>query len=349
MTIVADRCTHVMGVDTHAKTHTYAIVQAATGAVVAAATFPVTPAGLDRALAWAQRRAPGYVAAVEGTASYGATLTARLQQAGTVVFEARPPKRASRAGRGKSDQIDAVAAARSVLSEPLERLATPRSGELRRALQLLLTARRLLERQRAQDHNALTAIVRRIELGIDARKALTDRQVEQIAAWRTRTTDSIAQAIARAEATRLARQSRLRAAELKDNKAMLERHVRTLAPELLEEVGIGPVSAAACIAAYSHHGRVRSEAAFASLAGVAPIPASSGNTQRHRLNRHGDRRLNAALDTIVRTRLRSDPTTRAYRDQHLAEGKTNADIRRLLKRYTARSTYRTLKKILNNT
>ncbi|ERG63328.1 hypothetical protein L332_02535 [Agrococcus pavilionensis RW1] len=335
-----------MGVDTHAKTHTFALVEAATGAVTATATFPVTPAGLDRALAWAGRRAPGYVAAVEGTASYGATLTTRLQAAGTVVFEARPPKRAARAGRGKSDQIDAVAAARSVLGEPVERLAQPRSGELRQALQLLLTARRLLDRQRVQDRNALNALVRGVELGHDARRALSDAQVAAIAAWRTRRDDSVAHAIARAEATRLARQVRALQGQLRENYEQLERVVTLMAPELMRELGLGPVTAAACIAAYSHHGRVRTEAAYASLAGVAPIPASSGNTQRHRLNRHGDRRLNSALDTIARVRLSHDPAARDFRDRHLAAGKTKTEVRRLLKRYIARSTYRKLQTML---
>ncbi|MGM1029887.1 MAG: IS110 family transposase [Actinomycetota bacterium] len=346
MTIVADRYPLVMGVDTHARTHTFALVEAATGGVVDTATFPVTAAGMDRALAWAGRRAPGYAAAVEGTASYGATLTTRLQAAGVTVFEARPPRRAARAGHGKSDQIDAVAAARSVLADRVERLAQPRSGDRRQALQLLLTARRLIERQRTQDRNALTALLRGIELGIDARRSLTAVQLRQIAAWRPRTSDSVAQSVARSEAIRLAREVQQRSDLLADNQAQLQQHVAALAPGLLDERGIGPISAAVFIAAYSHHGRIRSEAAFASLAGAAPIPASSGNTDRHRLNRHGDRRLNAALDTVVRVRLAHDPDTRAYRDRRITQGKTKSDVRRLLRRYLARHIYRTLKHAL---
>lgn len=346
MTIVADRYPLVMGVDTHARTHTFALVEAATGGVVDTATFPVTAAGMDRALAWAHRRAPGYAAAVEGTASYGATLTTRLQAAGVTVFEARPPRRAARAGHGKSDHIDAVAAARSVLADHTERLAQPRTGDRRQALQLLLTARRLIERQRTQDRNALTALLRGIELGIDARRALTPAQLRQIAGWRPRAGDSVAQAVARAEAIRLAREVQQRSDLLADNQAQLQQHVTALTPGLLDERGIGPVTAAVFIAAYSHHGRIRSEAAFASLAGAAPIPASSGNTDRHRLNRHGDRRLNAALDTVVRVRLGHDPDTRAYRDRRISEGKTKSDVRRLLRRYLARHIYRTLKQTL---
>src|SRR5450830_802815 len=95
-------------------------------------------------------------------------------------------------------------------------------------------------------------------------------------------------------------------------------------------------------AAWSHPGRVRSEAAFASLAGVNPIPASSGNTVRHRINRGGDRRLNRALHMAVVTRIRMDPRTRAYVDRRTAEGRTLREIRRCLKRYLARQIYRHL-------
>lgn len=114
------------------------------------------------------------------------------------------------------------------------------------------------------------------------------------------------------------------------------------AATLLDKVGIGPVTAAVCLTAWSHHGRVRSEAAFASLAGVNPIPAYSGNTVRHRLNRGGERRLNRALHIAVLTRMTHDPTTREYAERRRAEGRTTREIRRYLKRYLARSIYREL-------
>ncbi|WP_460521514.1 transposase, partial [Humibacter antri] len=106
--------------------------------------------------------------------------------------------------------------------------------------------------------------------------------------------------------------------------------------------GVGPVTAAVFLTAYSHPGRVRDEAAFAALAGASPIPASSGNTTRYRLNRNGDRQLNSALDVVARVRLSNDPDTRAYKQRRLAEGKTAREIRRILKRYIARQIYRTL-------
>ena len=114
------------------------------------------------------------------------------------------------------------------------------------------------------------------------------------------------------------------------------------AATLLDKTGIGPVTAAIVLAAWSHSGRVRSEAAFAALAGVNPIPASSGNTVRHRLNRGGDRRLNRALHMAVITRMTHDPNTRAYVERRRAEGRTIKEIRRCLKRYLARHLYRTL-------
>jgi transposase len=119
-------------------------------------------------------------------------------------------------------------------------------------------------------------------------------------------------------------------------------HVRTLAPALLDEPGIGPVVAAQLIIAWSHHGRLRSEACFARLAGAAPIPASSGQTQRHRLSRGGDRQLNRALHTIVLHRRQHDAATKDYIARRIADGKSKRDATRLLKRYLARHLYRLL-------
>jgi len=140
----------------------------------------------------------------------------------------------------------------------------------------------------------------------------------------------------------LARRVQAATAEADELERELLAHVRALAPALLEEPGIGPVVAAQLIVAWSHHGRLRSEACFARLAGVAPIPASSGQTQRHRLSRGGDRQLNRALHTIVLHRRQHDPRTRDYIAQRIAEGKSRRDATRLLKRYLARHLYRLL-------
>jgi len=119
-------------------------------------------------------------------------------------------------------------------------------------------------------------------------------------------------------------------------------HVRALAPQLLDEPGVGPIVAAQLLVSWSHHGSVRSEAAFARLAGVAPVPASSGQTTRHRLSRGGDRQLNRALHTVILHRRQHDPATKQYIARRVAEGKSRRDATRMLKRYLARHLYRLL-------
>jgi transposase len=203
MTIVAEEYRHVMGVDTHARTHTYAIVDTSSGACTATESFPTTAAAIRRAIAWMKRNTDG---------------------------------------------------------------------------------------------NVLAAI--------DA-----DRHLRRM-------------------------------------KAQLKELVEQLAPGFLIRPGIGPVTAAVILCAYSHHGRIRSEAAFAALAGVSPLPASSGNTVRHRLNRHGDRQLNMALDVIVKVRMVHDETTRLYAARRTGEGRTYREIKRVLKRYTARAIFRELHTLL---
>jgi transposase len=132
------------------------------------------------------------------------------------------------------------------------------------------------------------------------------------------------------------------AAELE---AEIDKLVRAVAPWLLELPGVGPISAAQVLVSWSHAGRLRSEAAFAALAGVNPIPASSGQVTRHRLNRSGDRQLNRALHTIVVARLRDDPATRAYAARRRGEGKSMRDIRRCLKRTVARQLFKLLERL----
>ena len=175
MTIVAERYRHVIGVDTHAGTHTYAILDAGTGRTADSATFPTTAA-------WLQRRTTGNVlVAIEGTGSYGANLTRTLQTEGIAVCDVRPPKRASRAGKGKSDEIDAVAAARTALLSAEGTLAAPRADRIRSALRVLLVARRAIDSHRTAGRNM--PLLRGFDLGVDARTSVTDAQVRSVAAW----------------------------------------------------------------------------------------------------------------------------------------------------------------------
>ncbi|MCI0142589.1 transposase [Arthrobacter bambusae] len=230
MTIVAEQYQHVIGVDTHAQTHTYAILNAGTGRTAGSATFPTHAAGLARAVTWIQRRSAGKVlVAIEGTGSYGAKLTRTRRAEGIAVCDVRPPRRASRTGKGKSDEIDAVAAAGTALASEAEALAAPRADGIRSALRVLLVARRAIDSRRTGDRNLLTALLRSFDLGIDARKPLTDAQVRAVAAWRARRDDDTPTRTIRAEARRLAASVLDLTRQMEDNHAALTSHVSELA------------------------------------------------------------------------------------------------------------------------
>ncbi|MCT6736735.1 transposase, partial [Rhodococcus qingshengii] len=265
----------------------------------------------------------------------------RVLAAGFPVAEPSVMGSADRRGVGKTDDLDAARIARSVLSVDIDRLRRPRADGSRVAMRVLVVAREQMTCERTRTINALTALVRTVELGVDARKSLTYSQLKEIATWRARSEDATT-ATCRAEAVRLAKRIRALDAELVDNRKSLDALVKTNAPELTAAVGVGAVVAATVLIAWSHAGRVRSEAAFASLAGTCPVPASSGNTVRYRLNRGGDRRLNRALTTVVIVRMRVDPQTRTYVERRRGEGRTTKEIMRSLKRYVTRQLYRTL-------
>ncbi len=349
MTIVAHAHPFVIGVDTHARTHTLAVLVAATGEPVVTEQFPATAAGMDRAVAWAARHTEGEMATlwvIEGVATYGAHLASAAKRAGFEVVEAAAMNARAHRGTGKSDPFDARRIAASVLSLEPEQLRRPRSDDgIRAALRVLVTARAHMTTERTATINALTALLRTAALGIDARKPLTASQIGEVVRWRTRAED-LATSTARAEAVRMAKRVVDLNEQLAANQAQMIDLIRaSKAAALLDKTGIGPVTAAVVYTAWSHAGRVRSEAAFAALAGVNPIPASSGNTIRHRLNRGGDRRLNRALHMAVITRMTHDAETRAYVERRRAEGRTSKEIRRCLKRYLARQLYRTLESL----
>lgn len=341
MSIVADLFDFVVGVDTHAATHTIAVVDARTGAERHRSTFPTSPAGLARALTWIRRRSAGRVlVVVEGVGSYGAQLADQLVAAGLEVCEPSPIP--PHHGQGKNDDLDSVRIARSVLGVDTGMLRRPRTDTGPRvALRVLVIAREEMTADRTRAINALTALLRTIDLGVDARTPLTARQVTMISGWRTRN-EAAWLATCRSEAVRLARHIRELNQQIAANRVQLDTLVAAQAPELTTLTGVGSVVAATVLIAWSHPGRIRSEAAFAAIAGACPIPASSGNTVRHRLNRSGDRRLNRALHTVVLVRLRVDPATRAYAPRRRTEGRTTKEIIRSLKRYVARQLFRSL-------
>lgn len=346
MSIVAHTHPFVIGVDAHARSHALAILACPTGEVVDEAQFPATAAGLQRAIAWVARRTGADLDTlwvIEGVGTYGARLARAAADAGYSVAEAARMNARANRGVGKSDPLDARRIAQAVLPLEVSQLRWPRADDgVRAAVKILIASRDHMSGERTSSINALTALVRVADLGIDARGSLTARQIATIAAWRTRE-EKLAAGVARAEAIRLAKRVLAADQELAANtKQMTTLITSSPARGLLDHPGIGPVTAAVALAAWSHPGRVRSEAAFASLAGVNPIPASSGNTVRHRINRGGDRRLNRALHMAVVTRMRMDPDTRAYVEKRTAEGRTPREIRRCLKRYLARQIYRHL-------
>lgn len=250
----------------------------------------------------------------------------------------RPPSHISKCASPSLQFLDTVA--RTVLADDVSALLEPRAEGPRAALRILLNARHAMEHQGTANRLMLTALLRTSDLCVDARQALTDAPITQISHWRTRSGNDLQTRIARAEARRLAVAINDFRHQLVQNKEQLTEVVDTMAPGLMDLSGLGPVTAAQVIVSYSHHGRVRSDSLFAALAGVNPIPASSGNNVRHRLNRHGDRQLNRVLHTIARTMMMFDPATKEYVERRTAEGKTTRQIRRCLKRFIARLLYR---------
>jgi len=258
------------------------------------------------------------------------------------VVEVGRPKRPLRRSGAKSDALDAVRAAREALAHD-HPLAPRRRGD-REALRVLLATRHSACAAKVSAINQLKALIVGApeELRAELRSLGTKRQVTRCARLPDRPARSLEHRMTVRALRSTAQRIQLLAAEAAGLRAELERLVAMVAPWLLELPGVGPISAAQVLVSWSHAGRLRSEAAFAALAGANPIPASSGQVTRHRLNRSGDRQLNRALHTIVVARLRDDPATRAYAARRTSEGKSARDIRRCLKRAVARQLFKLL-------
>ncbi len=342
MTMLAELVDVVIGVDTHKHTHTAAVVVTATGASPEDLTVDTDPDGYGELVAMADRHSGLRAWAIEGTGGYGAGLARYLAERGEVVIEIDRPNRPARRGGAKSDPLDAVRVGRDALAR--EHLAQPRAAGERAALSVRLAARRsavdastVAQRQlhslvvaapetpraKFRDQTTTAMITTAVRLGAHAGWDLETR--------------------AYAEVLRdLARRVRALQVEADSHERAILAVIRSWRPDLLDQQGVGPIVAAVVLCAWSHAGRCRNDAAFANLAGVAPIPASSGQTTRYRLNRCGDRQPNRALHVIVLSRLRYDPDTRAYAERRRAEGKTDREIKRCLKRYVARQLFRLL-------
>ena len=341
--MLAEEVDYVVGVDTHRDQHVIAVVVARTGVVVAQRSVPASARGYAEALGFAQVDAAGSrVWAVEGAGHYGVGLARHLSGRGETVLEIGRGPRDERRLRGKDDSLDAIRAARTALAS--ETLALPRSGQRREALRLLLLARRSAVDVRRVALVQLRSVIVTCpdQLREELRRLPVGRLLERCSRLRrspSRTPDEVTATLVLRSLARRIQAATVEAAELERE---ILAHVRALAPQLLDEPGVGPIIAAQLIVAWSHHGRVRSEAAFARLAGVAPVPASSGQTTRQRLSRGGDRQLNRALHTVILHRRQHDPATKDYIARRITEGKSRRDAVRLLKRYLARHIYRLL-------
>ena len=328
----------VIGVDTDRDSHTAAIVKASTGGVVEHLTVPTDAFEYRRLEAFADQHAAGTrVWAIEGTGSYGAGLTSSLLEHGESVVEIDRPARRDGA---KSDDLDAVRAAREALSR--EHLAAPRARGDREALRVLMAARQGAVVARTKAIGQLKALIVNAPQALrdQLRRGTTDQQLQRCARLRTLPNHSIEHRATIHALRGTARRALALEAEAAEYETELEQLVVVICPVLLNQPGIGTITAAQFLISWSHAGRIRSQAAFVALGGAAPIPASSGQKVRHRLNRSGDRQLNRALHTVALSRLRIHPPTKAYAARRTNEGKTPREIKRCLKRAIAREVYR---------
>jgi transposase len=333
----------VIGVDTHVHTHSAAAIDAGTGGVLGEITVEATPEGNAQLVQFAGEHAVLRAWAIEGTGSHGAGLSRYLLEMSEIVIELDRPKRAARRNGAKSDPLDAIRAAREAMARP--RCGTPRSGPERQALSVLLAARRSAinasTEAQMQVFSLVIAAPEPIRTRFRGQKLAamlhTAANLRVHSSWDVETTSTVV------ALRSLARRAHAMLKEAREHQKAITVIIRSWRPDLLDEFGVGPIVAATVLCAWSHPGRIHSEAAFAMLAGVAPIPANSGQvTTRYRLNRYGDRHLNRALHTVVQVRIQYQSATRDYVARRTAEGKTSREIKRCLTRYVARDLYRLL-------
>ena len=336
----------VGGVDTHKDTHTAAAIDER-GRLLGCQQFPTTPRGYQELLAWLRGHAGDngrLLVGVEGTGAYGAGLTRLLLAEQVEVVEVDRPDRKTRRFQGKSDPIDAIAAAQAAQSGRATGRPKHRAGRVE-ALRALRVARRSAIDQRADVQRQLKALIVTAPEALRERlRDLTDTQLITTCAGMRPNRDTACPVTATTLALRsLARRHQQLSTEIRELDKLITPLIATINPRLLAVFGVGPDTAGQLlVTAGEDPDRITSEAAFAMLCGAAPLPASSGRTHRHRLNRGGDRQANAALYRIVLSRLRHDPATRAYAQRRTAEGKSKKEIIRCLKRYIAREVYTAL-------
>ena len=339
-TVIANGVVVTGGIDTHQDVHVAAALDQL-GRVLGTASFPTTIAGYRQLLAWLRRHGQLDKVGVEGTGSYGAALARHLTAADVEVIEVARPNRQVRRRFGKTDIVDAIAAARAVLSGEATGKPKSHDGPVE-ALRMLKAVQRSGNKARTQALNQIHQLLVTAPEDLRARLRPLKRKelLASCAGFRIRPDDDSLQAMTRLALRELAQ----RVLHLDEQLALvtkrLHRITGEIAPKLTAIKGIGPeVASTLLMTAGDNPHRMRSESAFAALCGSNPIPASSGKTHRHRLNRAGDRQANSALWRIVIVRLSCDQRTRDYLAKRTEEGKSKTEAIRCLKRYVAREIY----------
>ena len=331
------------GVDTHGRTHHAAVIDEL-GRHLADREFPATSAGYRELVAWMLGHGELRAVGVEGTGAYGAELARVLAGAHVTVLDVDRPDRKTRRMKGKCDPIDAHAAAGAVAGGRATGSPKTRTGTVE-AVRVLRIARRSAVKARTQAMNQIRGLL--VSAPAAVREQVGDlpraELIRTLARLRPGADLAAPLSATKAALRRLARRHRLMDEEIAELDAQITPLVRDAAPDLLALFGAGTETAGQLlVTAGDNPERMRCEAAFAHLVGAAPIPASSGRTHRHRLNRGGDRAANNAVHTIVLVRMRHDPRTRAYVERRTKQGLSKKEIMRCLKRFVAREVYRAL-------
>lgn len=333
----------MVGVDTHKSNH-IAVAIDTNGARLGSMTIPTTRKGYNDLEAWASQFGHIKAFGIEGTGSYGAGLSRDLLAKGYKVLDVMRPNRQLRYLHGKSDCLDAESAARSVQngqatahaksqtgsSEMIRHLKIARDSAVKAKSQAMITLKTLIINAPAELRDTLDGIKGPISLA---------RHLAALRPGELASPTASAKAAMRA----IARRWLALHEEIQVHEQELARLVREKAPELMKSHGISTMTVAEMLILVGDNPeRIKSEAALAKLCGVCPIPASSGKTNRMRLNRGGNRQANAALYRVAIVRMRDDERTKTYAARRTSEGKTRREIVRCIKRYIVREIYRAL-------
>jgi transposase len=345
-----DRMPHdgvVCGVDTHANTHTAAVLDGV-GRILDVQQFNATAVGYCELTSWAQSFGTVIVAGVEGTSSYGKGLTRHLEDNRVEVVEVIRPNRQTRRRNGKSDPKDAIAAARAVLSGEASGVPKAGNGPVE-AVRALMIARSSSIKARTQAGLQIRDLVRTAPARISDRLSPlpTNKRVDACTRMRVTSSHTVAEQGIRTALRSLAKRHQRDTVDIDELTNQIAVLVTEIAPTLCALKGVGPIVAAnLLICAGDNPDRLGTDAAFAAVCGVSPVDTSSGLQTHHRLNRGGNRQANSALWSITMNRMSNDQRTRDYVQRRTADGLGKRSIMRCLKRYIARETHKAIIKDL---